>query len=563
MAGTVSGSRGFSPLFLLLAAILCVLVLLPLGWLLVYAATDDDWTPTLANLIYIASDPDFVGPFVTTVQVAAWVAACSCVAAAPLAWLVTSTNLPFPRLIRILTIASFVTPPFLGAISWELLASPNTGLINQLIRAVLGQGAPVFNIYSKAGVVFVMTCYAFPYVFVVLSNAIEAIPSQLEEASAVLGAGRARTLFKITVPLILPALLAGASISFIQAMTQFGTPAILALPANFLVVTTLIASYFSYPPQLHLAAAAALPILAVTMLLLWLQKRALGGRSFAVIGGKGGARRRFALGLWRWPVFVVALTALFVVVLLPNLVVLKLSVSHTFSNLLAPGNWDFSQFANVFALSQTPLVFRNTLFAAVLAACLGVTLAVVVAYVTTRRTSRFAPFLGTLASAPIAVPGIVLGVGLFLAYTRPPFRLYGTIWILLLAFVTIELPAAFQMLQAAFRGLHREMEEAARVLGASPARVMIGITVPLLSASVVAAWCFIFIGGIRELSAAILLSTANTKLVSVLIFDFNQSTDFVPIAVLGVTVTLITLAVVSLASRLARKREALPGQVRP
>ena len=153
--------------------------------------------------------------------------------------------------------------------------------------------------------------------------------------------------------------------------------------------------------------------------------------------------------------------------------------------------------------------------------------------------------LGFLATAPVAIPGIVLGVGLFLSYTRPPFVLYGTIWILLIAFVTIALPAAYQQLQSAFRSVHADLEDAGRILGANRLRTLWDITAPLLRTSVIATWCFIFVGVIRELSAAIILFTSETKVISVLIFDLNESGDLGAIAVLGLIMLIITFAVVT------------------
>ena len=180
----------------------------------------------------------------------------------------------------------------------------------------------------------------------------------------------------------------------------------------------------------------------------------------------------------------------------------------------------------------------------VLAATGGTVLALVVGYVTSRRLVTGHRLLGFLATAPVAIPGIVLGVGLFLSYTRPPIVLYGTLWILLLAFLTIELPAGYQQLQAAFRGLHPELEEASRIFGATRLKSLWQITAPLLRASVVATWCFVFIGVIRELSATIMLTTAHTKVVSVIIYDLNESGDLGAISVLGITLLLITFAVV-------------------
>jgi iron(III) transport system permease protein len=175
---------------------------------------------------------------------------------------------------------------------------------------------------------------------------------------------------------------------------------------------------------------------------------------------------------------------------------------------------------------------------------------VVIAYLTTREAVTGHRALGFLATAPVAIPGIVLGVGLFLSYTRPPFVLYGTLWILLAAFLTLSLPAAYQQMQSAFRAIHPELEDASRILGATRLRALREITAPLLRTSVIATWCFVFVGTIRELSAAIMLFTSETKVISVLIFDLNESGDLAAISVLGIIMLVVTFGIVALANRL-------------
>jgi iron(III) transport system permease protein len=386
---------------------------------------------------------------------------------------------------------------------------------------------------------------------VLVANALDRIPADLEDASSILGGSRASTLRRVTLPLVLPALLAGALVAFLQSLTLFGTPAILALPAGFHVITTKIWSLFQYPPNPHLAAAAALPLLLVTILLLRGRQMLLGRRSYAVVGGKSGAPRLVTLGLWRWPALGFAIAVIALPVLLPYAALLKTAVVRTASDPLTWENLTFHNIRFVFVeFSQTRLALRNTFLLGLMAATAGTALALVVSYLTTRRLVIFHRALGFLATAPMAIPGIVLGVGLFLSYTRPPLVLYGTLWILLLAFLTIELPAGFQQLQAAISGLHPELEEASRIFGATRLRSLWQITAPLLRTSVIATWCFIFIGVIRELSATIMLTTAQTKLVSVIIYDLNESGDLGAISVLGITLLLITFAVVTAANRL-------------
>jgi iron(III) transport system permease protein len=541
------------PVLWLFALVLTALIVLPLSWLVYYSFIDRTGAFTLGNYLKLVADPTFSEPLETTIVIAISVSLLCCLVAAPMGWLVARTDMPLRRTIRALVTASFVTPPFLGAIAWELLAAPNSGLLNQLYRALTGAEADehLFDIYSLPGLIFVIACYTFPYVFVLTANALDRIPGELEDASAILGARRRATALRITIPLALPAVLAGAMVAFLQAMTLFGSPAILALPAGYHTMTTKIWSLFQPPQKPELAAAASLPLLLLTIVLLRGQALILGRRGYSVVGGRHGDPRMVRLGSLKW----LALAACFVVLLNPVILPYGALINAAFSRIatqfLVFGSFTLDHIRFVFfELSATPLALKNTLFLGVLAATLGTVLALVIAYMTTRQAVTGHQALGFLATAPVAIPGIVLGVGLFLAYTRGPIVLYGTPWILLIAFITISLPAAYQQLQSAFRSVHPELEDASRILGATRLRALWDVTAPLLRTSVLATWCFIFVGVIRELSAAILLFTSETKVVSVLIFDLNESGDLGAIAVLGLIMLAITFAVVILINRI-------------
>jgi iron(III) transport system permease protein len=537
----------------LFAAALCVLIILPMAWLAVFAFTDRARNATLANFYTLFTDPTFVEPLLTTLTIATSVSLICCLVAAPLGWLVARTDIPFARAIRILVMASFVTPPFLGAIAWEILAAPNSGLLNQLYRAATGQGpeAVLFDIYTMPGLIFVISCYTFPYVFVLVANALDRIPGDLEDASSMLGGSAWRTARRVTIPLALPALAAGALVAFLQALTLFGSPAILALPAGFHTMTTKIWSLFQFPPKPELAAAAALPLLLLTIVLLRGQAVVLGRRGYTVVGGKSGPPRRVRLGLLRWPALVLCLALLCLPVFLPYGALVNAAFSRIPSQPLTLATFTLHNFNFVFfELSSTRLAMQNTFLLGLMAATLGSLLALVIAYLTARAAIAGHRVLGFLATAPIAIPGIVLGVGLFLAYTRGPVVLYGTLWILLLAYLTIELPAAYQQLQSAFKSLAPELEEASRVFGASRLRTLRDVTAPLLGPSLVATWCFIFVAVVRELSAAVILFTSQTKVLSVLIFDLKESGDMAAIAVLGLTMLVLTTIVLVAANRI-------------
>jgi iron(III) transport system permease protein len=542
-----------APVLYAFAALLCVLIVLPLSWLFIYSLTDQNGLPTLANFVRLFSESAFLEPLISTFIIATFSAAICCAVAAPMGWLVARTDLPFSGVIRALVTASFVTPPFLGAIAWEILAAPNSGLLNKLFRFVTGaeQDVHLFNIYTLPGIIFVISCYTFPYVFVLVANSLDRTPGELEDASSILGGGRWYTARRVTIPLVLPALLAGALVAFLQAMTLFGSPAILALPAGFHTMTTKIWSLFQYPPKPELAAAASLPLLILTIFLLRAEHMILGRRGYSIVGGKYGAPRLIPLHRWRWPALALCLFVLLNPVFLPYAALLNAAFSPVATTLLTVHNATMQNINFVlFELSAVRHTLNNTIILGASTATIGTIIALVIAYVTARKAVTGHRLLGFLATAPIAIPGIVLGVGLFLSYTRPPFVLYGTLWILLIAFVTISLPSAYQQLQAAFRTIHPELEDASRILGATRLRSLWQITAPLLRTGVIATWCFIFVGVMRELSAAIILFTSQTKVISVLIYDLNESGDLGAIAVIGLAMLLITFAVVIAINRI-------------
>jgi iron(III) transport system permease protein len=541
------------PVLYAFAGILCVLIVLPLSWLVLYSLTDAKGALTLANFYRLFTESSFFDPLVTTFIIAISSAIICCAVAAPMGWLVARTDLPFSGVIRALVTASFVTPPFLGAIAWEVLAAPNSGLLNKIFRAITGAGQDVhvFNIYTLEGIIFVISCYTFPYVFVLVANSLDRTPGELEDASSILGGGRWYTARRVTIPLVLPALLAGALVAFLQAMTLFGSPAILALPAGFHTMTTKIWSLFQYPPKPELAAAASLPLLVLTVILLRAEHMILGRRGYSVVGGKYGAPRLIPLHALRVPAFIICLAVLMLPVFLPYAALLNAAFSPVATTFLTFQNATLQNINFVlYDLSAASLALKNTVILGTATATIGTIIALVIAYVTARQAVRGHRILGFLATAPIAIPGIVLGVGLFLSYTRPPLVLYGTLWILLIAFVTIALPSAYQQLQAAFRTIHPELEDASRILGATRLRSLWEITAPLLRTGVIATWCFIFIGVMRELSAAIILFTSETKVISVLIYDLNESGDLGAISVIGLGMLIITFSVVITVNRI-------------
>ena len=534
------------PIWVAAALALVFLMGLPLGWLAWMSVSGEDGF-TVRHYEKVFADPALRKALWNTVVMAFWVGLASVAVGAPLAWLTARTDIPFRGLIRALVLASFVTPPFLGAFAWVMLAGPNAGLLNRLWRGATGSDAALLNIFSMPGLIFVVTIYTFPYVYIMVANTLALIASDLEEAGAILGAGRLWVALTITLPMVLPALASGFILAALQALALFGSPAILALPAGFHTVTTQIWSLFQFPPKVEMAAAFSLPLFLATALLLGAQKRLLGRRGYAAVGGKGGARRVIPLGRWRLPALAATMAVMACAIFMPYGILAKAAFSKAWAQPLTWSNLTLKNFTfTFFEYSATQAAIVNTLELGVLTATVGAGLVALLAYVTSRRLVIGHQVVAFLALAPVVIPGVVLAVALFIAYTRPPFLLYGTLWILFIAYLTKEMPVGYAQADATFRGIPPDLEDAGRILGAGRFRVLRDVTAPLARSGIIAAWCFVFIGVIRELSASIILFTPSTKVMSVVLFDLKEEGQFGAIAVLGLLMLALTFATVAL-----------------
>ncbi|HEY3154172.1 MAG TPA: iron ABC transporter permease [Candidatus Binatia bacterium] len=533
------------PVWLGAALLLVFLMLFPLGAIFRASLWDGNGI-TLNRYLEVFTNEQFLKAIWNTLIISTWVGVISVIIGALLAWVVARTDLPWKKPIRALVMASFVTPPFLGAFAWTLLAGPNAGSLNKLYRAVTGSEEALFNIFTMSGLIFVMALYSFPYVFSMIANVCELISSDLEDAAEILGASKWRTAWTITLPLAMPALIGGFILAFLQSLSLFGAPAILGLPAGLHTITTQIWALFQYPPRLDMAAAFSVPLLLATMALIAVQKKILGRKGYSTVGGKGGQKRLIRLGWGRVPVLLIVLSILSLSVFLPYWILLKAALSKAWALPLTWDNFTLNNFSFAFfEYGDTQLAIYNTFKLGLLTATIGTVLATLIAYITNRNLFRGARYLSFFALAPLVIPGIVLAVGLFIAYTRPPLVLYGTIWILFVAYLTKEMPIGFSQAESTFKSIHPELEDASRIIGANRLISLKDVTAPLARSGLIAAWCFIFISVIRELSASILLFSPRSKVVSVVIFDLKEEGQVGVIAVLGILLLVVCFAVIS------------------
>jgi iron(III) transport system permease protein len=369
---------------------------------------------------------------------------------------------------------------------------------------------------------------------------------ELEDAATTLSSGVLRTMFRITLPMAAPAIYASFILSFIQGVTLFGVPAFLLTPVRVSVVTTKLTEFYqAFPPQIFLAAAYCMPLLGLTAVLFYVRKRLIGRRQFVTISGKARGSRRIDIGPWRWPALALALFVPLVAVILPYATLLMISLSKAWGLGLRPDNLTLDWYAYaLFRNSQTRTAIVNSLLYASGAATLCIFVGVVIAYIVERRLIRGAALLGGLASIPIIIPGIVLSVGFFAAYTQPPLRLYGTAAILIAAFSATFLPIAYSHAGALLKGISRDLEWAARAVGAGEARTFASITFPLMRVGLLAGWLLVFIPVTRELSVAIFLVTPSTNVMATLIYNFQDGGNYEAVCALSVLLLLGTFVVV-------------------
>jgi iron(III) transport system permease protein len=475
------------------------------------------------------------------------VAFVACIFGVPIAWAISRTDMPAKGLVRLLVLGAFITPPYLAAVGWILLAGPNAGWINRIWIALTGAEHGIFNVYTMPGLILVIAITSFPYIFVFVNAALDLVSSEMEDAAQILGANKWRTTFRVTLPLVLPAILGGLIISFLEAIAVFGAPALLALPGRFHVVSTQLWQFFEAPVRVEVAAAYAMPLLLITVLLFWIQKKVLGRRGYASVTGKGGERRMLQLGPWRWVMFGYAMFVCALAVVMPMTVLMQAAFSKAWGRGFSLDNLTLKNFSYLlFEQTQAQQTILNTFLYSGITAFLAIALSLAIAYVVSRKLVPWTNVLTFLCMAPFVIPGIVLAIGFYAAYAPPPLALYGTGTILVLAYVTRFLPIAYTSSAAGMRSINPEMEEAVRILGGGRLLAIRKVLAPLLKKNLAGAWILVFIPATRELSSAIFLVGPQTRVIAVMLFDLSEEGNLEVLSALGAILLVVTVAIAAI-----------------
>ncbi len=502
----------------------------------------------------ILGDEALFEAFKNSMMIAVGATFLSLIAGVPMAWAVSRTDIPLKNFIRNFTTVSMVTPPFLGAIAWIFLLGPGSGKINMLFKNLFQTNVTLFNIFSLEGITFVISMYVYPFVFIYTASALDNMDANLEDAANILGSSKWKTAFKITLPLVAPAIISGAILSFLEALALFGVPAVLGMSRGIFTLTTRIYQLFNYPPNFEQGAAMAIPLIIITGILLIFQYMYLRKKQFTIISGKSSQPMLIRLGLAKWPVLAYCLFIILLSVIMPYFMLLLISLSKIWGAQLSLSNFTLDNFDFIlFRYSLSQRSFFNSFFLAFAAATLAVILGLIIAIYNKRTENLGRRFLHYMMVLPFAIPGIAMAVAFLWAYIKPPFNLYGTIWILLVAYIARRIPLCYMNCSDAMGQINFELEESARILGASWFKSILKITIPLLKLSLVSGWMLVFITSFRELSASILLYSPNSEVIAVTIITLFEEGEFEALAALSIIILTITLLFIAGSRKLVGK----------
>jgi len=538
----------------LAVALLAYLALVPLGMLMLGAVSESgtlfEGGVTLRHFQRVITDPSALELLSASFLYSAGAALLAFAIGTAMAWVVERSDVPVRNLWYGLALVPLIIPGIVHTIGWVFLLSPEIGWINAPLKALFGFSLPV---YSLPGMIWVQGLHDAPFAFVLMGAALRTMDPSLEEAAAAARANPWQTLRRISLPLLLPASAGVLLILFVRTLESFEVPAIIGLPGRVFVYTSRIyLSLNQYPPNFGLAAAFATTLLGISVIALAVHRR-LTRRSeaYATVTGKAYRPRRVELGRWRSVAIAVLVVYALGGVFLPIIVLLYSSFLRVY---VVPspeslGTLTLNNYAFILTDDTTLRALGNSALLGVTTATVVVLFTAVIAWLTVRSKTPGRGILDFVAFVPIAIPGIVLGISLIWVYFTVPIRIYGTLWILLVAYVTRFMPYGMRSLSAGLIQIHRELEEAAQAAGARWWPTFRRITLPLLRPVLLATWIYVFIISLRELSSGILLYSSQSVVLAIRIFDLREAGQYTAIAALSIILIVSLVVLVAVLQR--------------
>lgn len=472
--------------------------------------------------------------------------------AVPMAWLCTRTDLPLRGALGALVATSFVMPMLLTSIAYVFLFGRNGGLVNLLFRDLIG--GPIYNIYSFSGVVFVAVLHSYPLIFFTTASGLTKMNPELEESARSCGLSSFQVFRRITLGAILPSILAGTAFSIAFNLTMLSGPLVLGMPVGIPFATTEMYAAIVMNPNIGRAIALSIPLIAVTLLALWIQNRLIGGASerYAVVGGKGNRQSVIALGRWRFPALLLCSLPILLSLVLPLLTLLAAGLMRHWWKGLSLDNFHLGNFQFLLADPTTLRAIWNSILLSggtgIFLAICGAALAIVLA----GRPTVLKSALRSLAELPLGIPHVVAGILTLLAWYGMPFHLGGTIWLLALGYVLVMLPYAFRTCDTARGQVDGSLTEAARVAGCSVLQSWRLIMFPLIRNGLFTTFVIVFLFVIKEFPLTALIYSANTVTLAVRVFTIFEGGNFEKTGAAAVLLVLITFLTILVAAKLFR-----------
>ncbi len=534
----------------LAVVVLGVVVVYPLFRVVAKSFEYDD-ALSLRNYVEAVTRPGFFRSMRNTLVISLWVTALATIIGSLFGWAAARTDIPAKRFLRNALLFPFVIPPFIGAVAWQQLLGP-VGFVNQLWQGATG--SVLWNMYGPDGIILVMTVHLYPFVYLSVVRALDRMNPELEEAAQISGSATFSVMRRITLPLAMPAIASGASLVFIAAAANFGIPAILGFPENYYVLTTQIfaaVARSAAPNSLSLAAALSVILGTISGGGLLVQRAILRNKDFSVISGKSMQPNEVRLGAARGPVTALIVIFVLATVVAPLLAIVLTALTRAYGVAPLPSNWTLDNFHHVLFVNRiTKRAIRNSFFLAVSSATIISVLGALLAYLIVRTRIKGRAAIDVISNMPYALPGTVVAVAMILAWLRPVFgfRLYNTIWILLIAYVARYLAFGVRSTSAALAQVHQSLEEVAQVSGAGWLRTFRDVVVPLIRPGLINGWFLVFMPTLRELTISALLWSSRNETIGVMVFNLQESGDMVGAAALA-TVMMLFLVLANAATR--------------
>lgn len=498
-----------------------LVIIYPL-WQVVFRSFLDAGSYSLKSYRKVFANPSYYRALLNSVWISCATGALCMVLGTLLAFLVVRTDLPGKNALRTLLVLPYALPAFFSAIAWIQLLGPQGYLARLFFQLSGAQSAP-WNIYSAGGIVFVLTVHYFILVFITVAGALERMDASLEEAARASGAGTYRIMREITLPLVLPAIIAGGLLAFIGALANFGIPALLGMRARFFVLTTSI--YYALAiPDFGLATALSSMLVIVALVSMALQFGIQKGESrYTVISGKSVHPSELKLRSMRYPLCFGTAAFVIFISIIPILSMVLTALVKYWGAPLAVANLTLSNFIYILNLETGRRAIVNSLFLAGMSATVAMFVGSLISYLHVKAKLKGARALDFLATVPYAVPHTVIAIAMILAWAKPPVSLYGTLWIILVAYFAVYLPFAVRTTSSTLQQVHDSLEEAARASGAKILPRLRDIILPLARPGMIAGWILVFMPALRELTVSILLYTYHTETIGVVVYNMQDA----------------------------------------